>query len=426
MHLLHRHGSRYPTGGEHLEKWGKKIMNAAAENAVFTGKLAFLNHWVYGLGENILVTRGRQELFASGILNFFNYGALYNNQSKLVVRTTTKDRILKSAENFVSGFFGLDWRDNANILAAIEAKGFNTSLMSTNACPNSARSFGKYASAPRDQWKEKYLRHRTKKLRELSGEYDWTVSDSYNAQAVCAYETVSLGYSPFCPLFNYEEWEGFSYASDIWFSAASGFQSPTGRAQGITWVEEFIARVEDRPFNVSGGPTAANLTLNANPVTFPHNQSLYLDFTHDTILVSVLTALGFKQFASFLPASGPPRHHQFRTNTVVPFASRINIEIIRSPHEIRHRRSRHRHADPYIPGTGETHYVHFLLNQRTLPMYSSFKQCGRRDDGWCELSTFLDIQKKSLERAQFEYSCTGDWEIGEYGSVHDGVPAKLL
>ncbi|KAB8235574.1 histidine phosphatase family protein [Aspergillus alliaceus] len=422
MHMLHRHGSRYPSTGEALDKWAKNISFAIAQGTVFTGPLAFLTKWSYPLGAEILVPNGRQELFDSGVLNYFNYGALYNNNSKIVVRTTTQDRMLKSAENFLSGFFGLEWTENAKLLAIIEETGFNNSLASMNACPGAFKSFGSFYTEPMKTWKNIYLENRTRKLRMFSGGYNWTVEDSFNAQLLCAYETVSIGYSSFCQLFNYEEWEGFAYAIDITFNAVAGFQCPTGRAQGITWVEEFIARVEGRPWDHPADTTVANVTLNTNPITFPLNQSLYLDFTHDNMIVAVLTAFGFKQFSQYLPPDGPPRHQRFHTSQVVPFAARMNIEIIKTPHKVNPRRSHEPHMDPYLHGTGETTYVHFLQNQRTLPLHRSFRECEYRSDGWCELSTFLKIQKRSLEKAKFKYSCRGNWTVGTYGDVTDGVP----
>jgi hypothetical protein len=333
--------------------------------------------------------------------------------------------MLKSAENFLSGFFGLEWTENANLLAIIEEVGYNNSLFSTNVCPNAWKTFsGPFYTEPTDKWKKTYLEKRTQKLRELSGDYNWTVRDSWNAQTLCAYETVSLGYSSFCRLFNYKEWQGFAYTNDIFFNAISGFQGPVSRAQGITWVEEFIARVTDRRWNYPAGTTAANVTLNANPATFPLNQSLYLDFTHDNMIVAALTAFGFKQFSQILSPEGPPTQQQFHTSEIVPFAGRMNIEIITAPHVVNPRRSHDPLSDPYIRGTGETEYVHFLLNQRTVPLHRSFEKCEVRDDGWCELETFLEIQSRSLEKAEFEYSCRGDWELGKYGDVDDGVPME--
>jgi hypothetical protein len=68
-----------------------------AKNAKFeaSGPLSFLNEWKFELGAEILVPRGRQELFESGILHYYQYGQLYNPNSKIIVRTTTQDRMLK-------------------------------------------------------------------------------------------------------------------------------------------------------------------------------------------------------------------------------------------------------------------------------------------------------------------------------------------
>jgi Histidine phosphatase superfamily (branch 2) len=87
--MLSRHGSRYPTTGSNVEDFGRRIANATGTFEA-TGKLAFLNTWKYELGAEILVPRGRQELFESGILHYYNYGRLYNPNSKIIARTTTQ------------------------------------------------------------------------------------------------------------------------------------------------------------------------------------------------------------------------------------------------------------------------------------------------------------------------------------------------
>ena len=75
VHVLHRHGSRYPTGTSSVASFGRKIRNLTLNGtAQWTGDLAFLNSWMYQLGAEILVARGRQELFDSGVLFYYNYG----------------------------------------------------------------------------------------------------------------------------------------------------------------------------------------------------------------------------------------------------------------------------------------------------------------------------------------------------------------
>ncbi|OJJ45779.1 hypothetical protein ASPZODRAFT_143661 [Penicilliopsis zonata CBS 506.65] len=424
MHLLQRHGSRYPSSSEGLATWGEKIMNLTAKGTKFTDNLAFLNDWSYGLGLEILVARGRQELFDSGILNWYNYGKLYNSSSshKLVARTTTEDRMLKSAENFLAGFFGLDWTEYANLLPIIEEVGYNNSLIGMYACDKALEwEESSLMMEPIEEWMETYLKDITATLKKQAGGYDWTVADSYDAQALCAYETVSFGYSPFCELFDFAHWKDYSYLIDIEFAVMSGFASPAGRAQGIAWVEEFLARVQGHLLTVTD--TDANMTLDTNEVTFPTDQTLYFDFAHDASIVSTLTAFGFEQFAGSLPVTGPPADQEFFTSKIVPFAGRINIEIIRAPHKVPAKRPTGSQAEAYVAGTSETYYVHFLLNQRTLPLHSSFTGCEYRDDGWCELDTFLAIQKDSLAQSQFDYACNGNYTFTSYGTVTNGVPA---
>lgn len=123
-----------------------------------------------------------------------------------------------------------------------------------------------------------------------------------SAQLLCAFETVGLGYSPFCDLFTLDEWRGFEYAYDIFIAGNYMFQSPTGKALGSGYVDEFLARLQHR--YLFSSPTQANVTLDNNPTTFPLDQTLYLDFSHISTITSVLTAFGLTQFAQFLPTSG--------------------------------------------------------------------------------------------------------------------------
>lgn len=146
VQMLSRHGSRYPTGGtgSNVVTFGERVAAARKAGSGFkaTGPLEFLNDWSYALGAEILVPKGRQELFDSGILHSYMYSSLYNPNSRIIVRTTTQDRMLKSAEYFVAGFFGLEWTRNATIEVIIEEKGFNNSLAGYKNCPNAEHDHG--------------------------------------------------------------------------------------------------------------------------------------------------------------------------------------------------------------------------------------------------------------------------------------------
>ncbi|KAK2590509.1 hypothetical protein QQS21_011812 [Conoideocrella luteorostrata] len=432
VQMLSRHGSRYPTSGSGVATFGQKIANAS-DKFKPKGSLTFLHNWKYQLGAEILVPKGRQELFESGVLHSYMYGALYNPRSKIIVRTTTQDRMLKSAENWMAGFFGLEWTKNATIEVIIEAKGFNNSLEGSLNCPNA------YTKTPnneaRNVWIHEYLKDGmldemiklSSKIRlpltpiaaqtrfqAMTEGFTWTIEDVYAAQTMCPYETVAYGFSKFCDLFTYKEWHEFGYSIDLLFTSISGFHSPTGRAIGIGYQQEIMARLKNHTLGYSG--SQINVTLDNNTETFPLNQSLYFDFSHDTNIISILTAFGLTQFAEDLPAKKHPGHHNFTVSHVTPFGARLDMEIIKTPKPLSPNR------DGYLRGN-ETKYIHFVLNQRTVPLGKSFPECDAdRRDGWCELDTFIKVQDGMVAKANYDYACFGDYPAIKYGEVTDGSP----
>lgn len=76
-------------------------------------------------------------------------------------------------------------------------------------------------------------------------------------------------------------------------------------------------------------------------------------------------------------------------------------------------------GDAYESG-GPQKYIHFILNQRTLPLGVSFPECGDRDDGWCELETFLKVQSTKLREV-----CISACKPLLY-YAYDGISAAFL
>lgn len=229
------------------------------------------------------MTDAFNRLFDSGTLHQYMYGHLYpNNGSKIVARSTTQDRMTQSAEYFLAGFFGLDWTKNATLVLAIENSTgvWNNTLAGYYNCNNSNAFVNQGGTNATNAWAKIYLADATKRLAKEAPGFNWTVTDTYNAQSLCAYETVALGYSAFCGLFTYEEWEGYEYSIDINFAGNNAFQSPTGRAVGVGYVVEIMSRLEH---HLITKPTAQiNTTLDGMEATFPLHQALNFDFSHDT------------------------------------------------------------------------------------------------------------------------------------------------
>uniref|UniRef100_A0A0D2YDT9 3-phytase n=1 Tax=Fusarium oxysporum (strain Fo5176) TaxID=660025 RepID=A0A0D2YDT9_FUSOF len=302
IQMLSRHGARYPNPDSDVAELGGRIANASGKFNT-KGPLGFLMDWKYELGQDILVPKGRQELFDS------------------------------------------------------EAAGFNNSLAGDLNCPNTAKA--DYKSLV-EAWVEIYLQNATSRFNNMTDGFKWILADVYAAQKMCPLETVAYG---------------FSY---------SGSQ--------------------------------INTTLDGMKETFPLNQSLYFDFSHDKDIISILTAFGFRQFAEKLPADKYPGDHEFTVSHITPFGARLDIEIIKAHKPISPARDR------YLEGN-DTKYIHFVLNQRTIPLGKSFPECDvNRKDGWCELDTFLKVQEEMADKAKFDYACFGDYPSLSYGKVTDGAP----
>lgn len=127
-------------------------------------------------------------LFDSGVLHYYDYGHLYNTSKKIIARTTTQDRMLKSAEYFMAGFFGLEWTKNVTLEVIIEGDGFNNSLAGYDNCNNSNLAVAQGGTNASVIWQKSYLQNAVNRFQKLSGGFQWNISDVYK----CAYQWIIL------------------------------------------------------------------------------------------------------------------------------------------------------------------------------------------------------------------------------------------
>lgn len=153
MHLLYRHGARYPTSDAAPQTFAKKLANATHADFRVSGELAFLADWTYKLGAELLTPFGRSQNFLLGVTYRELYGHLLNNFTETgtlpVFRTQSQDRMVKTAENFAAGFFGVpEYLDEVNIEILVENATVNNSGAPYGVCPNSnIKSRGSIGSA---------------------------------------------------------------------------------------------------------------------------------------------------------------------------------------------------------------------------------------------------------------------------------------
>ena len=354
-------------------------------------------------------------MFDSGVYHYYQYAHLYDPSTKIIARTTSQDRMLQGAEYFMAGFFGQDWTQNATLEVFIEEVGYNTSLSSFLICDNSKLPVNYGGQNASLMWQSIYLQNATARLSNMITGYNWTLRDTFAAQTLCPYETVAFGYSSWCSLFTYPEWEGFEYNIDLSYAGSSAFNSPTARALGIAYQQEIMARLHHQVLESPVG--ANNITEDNSTTTFPLDQTLYFDFSHDTTMIPILTAFGLKQFGQPLPAQGPPpANRSLIISHMMPTGARFIIEIIKTPCPVPADRSTDTSNGP------PTTYVHFTLSQRTIPLGLSLPACGQRVDGWCEINDFFESQRDAVELANFGFACFGGYPAVPYGTITDGAP----
>ncbi|RMZ92424.1 hypothetical protein DV736_g304, partial [Chaetothyriales sp. CBS 134916] len=434
VHLLERHGSRFATGSEtdgtNDQRFASKLANWTSVNAtkLFTGPLSFLNTYEYQLDLSYLVARGAAQSFEQGVRFWAQYGrTLYNATSgavaynasyfngtarpKLTLRTTGQSRIENSGINWALGFFGPSFEEVPNPEVANATHAFdwviipeggteNNTLASYDSCFNDNKNIPGYiGDFDLGDYANLYLKDAQKRLQQYAPEgFTLTINDTYALQDLCAYEYNYLYSSDFCGLFTEEEWQGFEYAHDIQYYFDYAWGQPTGRAQGIGYLQELIARIENVYILTSN--SSVNSTLDDNSKTFPLGQKFYADFSHDDIIISVLTAmsLDYLHETPNLSAYPPDPNRRFIVSNLTPFAARLVTEIIgcssANPKEVSKHRTQYTPTQyGYNASNASYKFIRARLNNGILPLDTiRGGKCEGRTDGLCTLSNFLQSQ----------------------------------
>ncbi|OAV95110.1 hypothetical protein PTTG_03881 [Puccinia triticina 1-1 BBBD Race 1] len=406
LHLVHRHGARYPTSGTLLPQFGQMI-RAAQDNGTFqaTGDLAFLNQWKFKLGSEVLTPFGRSQMFQLGVSYRQKYGFLLPSdpdkphqqdkaQALPVFRTTSQHRMYHSALNFAAGFFGLPLEGKYHQSIIIENKGFNNSLAPYLSCPNSQLPERADAGTRAAQvWKEVSLKETQQRLNQLVSGIQFSISDINTMQALCAYESVALGTSEFCNLFTPGEWKDFTYANDLEFWYSASFGNPDSAALGAGWTEELLARLTQ--ISPTAGTSSINVTLDADPVTFPLDQSIYVDATHDTVLTAIVVALNLTSLAQSgpLPTDRRLEPRSFTSTHISPFGAQLAAQVL---------------TCPTAPGSSSTSKsIRFILNDAVVPLDGLQGCAPNNSTGLCDLDNFITGLESRLSEIDYQKTCFG-------------------
>lgn len=337
LHVLYRHGARYPTEGAAPASFAEKIANATKDGGfTVTGDLSFLADWTYKLGAELLTPFGRTQVFLLGSQHRQLYGNLLNNFTESstipVFRTESQDRMVKSAHNFAAGFFGVpEYLDQVNIEILVETAGLNNSGAPYETCTNAdVTSRGAIGSTVATAFAKNAFNATLSRLNAQTTGINFTPTDAVAMLQLCSYETVALGYSAFCDLFSQQDFLNYEYYYDLTFYYNNGPGSPVSAAQGKGYLQEFVARFTG---TYPTPASALNETFDDNPTYFPLDQSIYADATHEVVVLDTLTAFNLTALFDGAPLSTTSNTQQnnFVASKIVPFATHFTVQVLECP-----------------------------------------------------------------------------------------------
>ena len=450
--------------GGNDQNFAQKLANYTkahpGDKSKFTGPLAFLSGYQYLLGSGLLTGLGAATEFSAGVTFWNQYGRiLYNatagqvaynasyfngtTRPKPVLRTTGQSRIEDSQITWALGFFGpsfepvpnpklTNFTNHFNVVIIPEGGTENNTLASYDSCANdNVESIGFIGDDDLFTYIPKYLTAATGRLQKyVPSGFKLTTNDTYAMQSICAYETQYIGSSDFCGLFTADEWSGFENTLDIEYYYDYAWGNPTGRAQGIGYLQELFARLQHQYITVSN--TSVNTSITNNSADFPLHQPFYADFSHDDIIISALTALSLDYLRDppSLTAVPPAANRSFILSHLTPFGARLVTEVIgcdcNDPKEESRYRTQYSPSQYGYDSKTATHkFIRMRLNEGILPL-SSIRggACAGRGDGLCAMSKFIESQKNSTGLAEYQYACFGNYTIdnAKYpGRDYDGA-----
>ncbi|KAF5369717.1 hypothetical protein D9615_010152 [Tricholomella constricta] len=358
VNIIQRHGARYPTSGS--AKMIVAALNKLLSVEEFTDdRLNFLKDYNYRLGENDLLPFGARESQLAGQVHFTRYKHLvshgqlpYYQQSKIL-----------SASNIVAiaGFSIASHHVYNPSLSLIISEKLNNTLHA-EMCPNAGT-----AIAQTSEWLSKYGPAIAERLNRHAPGANLTSTDVFGLLSLCPFESVSLNrLSSFCKLFSESEFQQFEYSGDLDKYYNTGYGQPLGPVQGVGYVNELLARLTGTPVRDN---TQTNRTLDASPVTFPLNRTIYADFSHDNQMIAIYAAIGlFKQHTAPDPSFPNPKRNWLASH-LVPFSARMVTEKLAC-------------------GRRGEEFVRIFVNDAMQPL----EFCGAGKDGLCTLRAFVESQ----------------------------------
>ncbi|OCH87938.1 acid phosphatase [Obba rivulosa] len=367
VNILQRHGARFPNDDDGAA-YHASIKRLTAARKFADPRLEFLQDYKYDLGTETLLPYGAMQSFEAGAQAFRRYAHLVGPAHIPFVRASGKRRVIDSARNWTVGFAAASRQRYNPSVDLILSEERNNTL--NNDCPNAGDG-----SEQMDEWLGVFAPAVAERLNKAAPGADLGAEDVFNLLAMCPFETLARQRaSPFCALFNEDDFRAFEYHGDLEKYYKTGYGEPhgLGRVQGVGYVNELLARLTGTPVR--------DHTQHNGSLPFPLHGTLYADFTHENEMVAVFAAMGL------FNVSVPPDTHEMDparewvASRMVPFSARMVVERV------------------VCAAGGES--VRVFVNDKLQPL----EFCGE-GDGVCALESFVESQayaRSEQSREDFE------------------------
>ncbi|KAI9070321.1 acid phosphatase [Trametes sanguinea] len=380
VHILQRHGARYPNA-EDGQNYSRAVDHLASADKFRDKRLKFLKEYEYDLGADDLVPFGASQTFEAGQIAFKRYAQLVNTTQIPFVRAAGAPRVISTATNWTVGFAAASHQRYQPYLNVIISEEYNNTL--NNDCPNAGDG-----TPEMETWRSVFAPPIAKRLTKGAPGAELTNDDVFHLMAMCPFDSVAKEtMSPFCAMFTEDEFRAFEYHGDLEKYYKTGYGEKLGPIQGVGYVNELLARL-------TGTPVKDHTTHNSS-LEFPLDRTVYADFTHENLMIAVYAAMGLFNVTEPLdprhmpsPDHKDPSGQSWIASRMVPFSSRMVTERLACV--------RPDYNEEEKIGT----YVRVLVNDEVQPL----EFCGG-EEGLCELEKFVESQ------AYARSSGNGDFDL---------------
>ena len=218
-----------------------------------------------------------------------------------------------------------------------------------------------------------------------------------------------------------------------------GFGNPSGRAQGLGYLQELLARLTNQ--YITSSNSSVNYTITNNAEDFPLGRPFYADFSHDDIIISTLAAMSLDYFHDppDLNTYPPNPNRHFVLSRLTPFGGKLITEVVGCADA--EPTAQHDHRTYYYPtqygydaSNAPYKFIRMRANNGILPLDTiRGGYCGGRTDGLCAIEDFLASQYEAEKLANYQFACFANYTLidpfngADYdGTINSSTPGVIV